>query len=176
MLGVYTPPCFILKKNKIYLWGWNIFHIFVKQLNTTSTMTVSKETTNLILPLLKRKGMDKFEANFEGFGNVTIRVKSISVTEKWDWRASSYSQAYNFVVTMKSKGERYSLDKVPASSFYSWETPQRFYKRRKNSIKSHLAKFINSSDLGILFRLCSIPHEDGNAVGLIGDITYKFID
>ena len=153
----------------------NPCRIFVKQSNTTTTMTLTadKKTTNLVKKYFKMNSMLTIPCEFNGFGECTVRFVSVSESDKWDYKEQKYARVINFEITLKKSGQRYSQDRIPAE--YSWrETRQSFYKNRKWAAQNQLERMLRGTKVPLFFKMATIPTK--NHGELVGKVTYKYID
>ena len=149
--------------------------IFVKQSNTTTTMTLTsdKKTTNLVKKYFKMNSMLTIPCELTGFGVCTVRFVSVSESSKWDYREQKYARVINFEITLKKSGQRYSQDRIPSE--HSWrESRQSFYKSRKWSAKNQLNRMLRDTKVPLFFNMATIPTL--NHGELVGNVTYKYID
>jgi hypothetical protein len=149
--------------------------MFVKQSNTTTTMTLTadKKTTNLVKKYFKKNGLTTIPCELNGFGQCTVRFVSVSESDKWNYKEQKYARVINFEITLKKSGQRYSQDRIPAE--YSWrESRQSFYKNRKWSAKNQLNKMLRTTKVPLFFDIATIPTQ--NHGELVGNVTYKYID
>jgi len=90
-------------------------------------ITSDKESTKILKKFLTKIESLTFQDNWNGFGDVTVRIVSVGESSKYNWNESSYSRVLNIEVTAKKEGYHFSENKIP--NVYSWgSTRMAFYK------------------------------------------------
>jgi hypothetical protein len=138
-------------------------------------ITSDKESTKILKKFLTKIGSLTFKDNWNGFGDVTIRIVSVGETDKYNWNESKYSRVLNIEVTSKKKGNRYSEDRIPSKHYWS-NTQMSFYKSRKSHAEFCFNKMINQTKIPLFFKMASIPGPRYNDNEYMGNVTFKYID
>jgi hypothetical protein len=138
-------------------------------------ITSDKESTKIVKKFLTKIGSLTFHDNWNGFGDVTIRIVSVGETDKWNWNENKYSRVLNIEITMKKKGERFSEDRIPTKHYWS-ETRISFYKRRKSNASVYFDRLICQTQIPLFFKMASIPGPRHLTNDFMGNITFKYID
>ena len=138
-------------------------------------ITQDKLSTKLLMRFIKKQNLVVMKDTWNHFGEVSVRIVSVGLTDKWNWNTNAYGRVINIEVTLKKEGHRYTEGSVPTK--YSWRSGNRasFFKSRKWGASSGAQKLINNTIIPTFFKAASIPlprHSDE----IIGNITYKFID
>ena len=139
------------------------------------TITQDKLSTKLLMRFLKKQNLVVMKDTWNHFGEVSVRIVSVGLTDKWNWNTNEYGRVINIEVTLKKEGHRYTEGSIPSK--YSWRSSNRasYFKSRKWSASSGAQKLINNTIIPTFFKAASIPlprHSDE----IIGNITYKFVD
>ena len=139
------------------------------------TITQDKLSTKLLMRFIKKQNLVVMKDTWNHFGEVSVRIVSVGLTDKWNWSTNEYGRVINIEVTLKKEGHRYTEGSIPSK--YSWRSSNRasYFKSRKWGASSGAQKLINDTIIPTFFKAASIPlprHSDE----IIGNITYKFID
>ena len=137
--------------------------------------TQNKSATKLLKTFLKRKGLTSIKSTFNSFGEVSVRIVSVSESDKYNYHDQKYGNVINIEITAKKTGFRYSEDRIPSK--YSWgsNTRQSFFKTRKYFATNELNNLLRTTELPTFLKLASITTPN-RYDELVGNITYKFID
>jgi hypothetical protein len=124
---------------------------------------------------LKKQNLVVMKDTWNNFGEVSVRIVSVGLTDKWNWSTDKYGRVINIEVTLKREGHRYTEGSVPTK--YSWRSSHRasYFKSRKWGASREAQRLINNTIIPTFFKAASISlprHSDE----IIGNITYKFID
>jgi hypothetical protein len=138
-------------------------------------ITSDKESTKIVKKFLTKIGSLTFHDNWNGFGDVTIRIVSVGETDKYNWNESKYSRVLNIEVTARKEGFTFSENKIP--HVYSWgSTRMAFFKRRKSHTEYNFNKMISQTNIPLFFKMASIPGPRYNNNEYMGNVTFKYID
>ena len=138
-------------------------------------ITSDKESTKIVKKFLTKIGSLTFHDNWNGFGDVTIRIVSVGETDKYNWNESRYSRVLNIEVTARKEGFTFSENKIP--HVYSWgSTRMAFFKRRKSHTEYNFNKMISQTNIPLFFKMASIPGPRYNDNEYMGNVTFKYID
>jgi hypothetical protein len=138
-------------------------------------ITSDKESTKIVKKFLNKIGSLTFHDNWNGFGDVTIRIVSVGETDKYNWNESRYSRVLNIEVTARKEGFTFSENKIP--HVYSWgSTRMAFFKRRKSHTEYNFNKMISQTNIPLFFKMASIPGPRYNDNEYMGNVTFKYID
>ena len=138
-------------------------------------ITSDKESTKIVKKFLTKIGSLTFHDNWNGFGDVTIRIVSVGETDKYNWNESRYSRVLNIEVTSRKEGFTFSENKIP--HVYSWgSTRMAFFKRRKSHTEYNFNKMISQTNIPLFFKMASIPGPRYNDNEYMGNVTFKYID
>ena len=138
-------------------------------------ITQDKLSTKLLMRFLKKQNLVVMKDTWNHFGEVSVRIVSVGLTDKWNWNTNEYGRVINIEVTLKKEGHRYTEGSIPSK--YSWRSSNRasYFKSRKWGASRGAQNLINNTIIPTFFKAASIPlprHSDE----IIGNITYKFID
>ena len=138
-------------------------------------ITSDKESTKIVKKFLTKIGSLTFHDNWNGFGDVTIRIVSVGETDKYNWNESKYSRVLNIEVTARKEGFTFSENKIP--HVYSWGSIRMaFFKRRKSHTEYNFNKMISQTNIPLFFKMASIPGPRYNDNEYMGNVTFKYID
>ncbi len=138
-------------------------------------ITSDKESTKILKKFLTKIESLTFQDNWNGFGDVTVRIVSVGESSKYNWNESSYSRVLNIEVTAKKEGYHFSENKIP--NVYSWgSTRMAFYKRRKSHAEFCFNRMIDKTNIPMFFKMASIPGPRYNDNEYMGNVTFKYID
>ena len=138
--------------------------------------TQNKTSTKLLKTFLKRKGLTTIKSTFSSFGEVSVRIVSVSESDKYNWNDQKYGNVINVEITAKKTGFRCSEDRIPSNSRFNFRgSRQSFFKTRKYFATNEVNNLLRTTELPTFLKLASIttPNRQDE---LIGNITYKFID
>ena len=143
--------------------------------HTTMKITQDKLSTKLLMRFIKKQNLVVMKDTWNHFGEVSVRIVSVGLTDKWNWNTNEYGRVINIEVTLKKEGHRYTEGSIPSK--YSWRSSNRasYFKSRKWGASRGAQNLINNTIIPTFFKAASIPlprHSDE----IIGNITYKFID
>ena len=57
--------------------------------------TQNKTSTKLLKTFLKRKGLTTIKSTFSSFGEVLVRIVSVSESDKYNWNDQKYGNVIN---------------------------------------------------------------------------------
>ena len=139
------------------------------------TITQDKLSTKLLMRFIKKQNLVVMTDTWNHFGEVSVRIVSVGLTDKWNWNTNGYGRVINIEVTLKKEGHRYTEGSIPTK--YSWRSSNRasYFKSRKWGASRGAQNLINNTIIPTFFKAASIPlprHSDE----IIGNITYKFVD
>lgn len=136
--------------------------------------TQNKSATKLLKTFLKRKGLTSIKSTFNSFGEVSVRIVSVSESDKYNYNDQKYGNVINIEITAKKTGFRCSEDRIPSK--YAWgNSRQSFFKTRKYFATNELNNLLRTTELPTFLKLASITTPNRHDE-LVGNITYKFID
>lgn len=139
------------------------------------TIIQDKQSTKILKKFLTKIESLTFQDNWNGFGDVTIRIVSVGESDKWNWNENSYSRVLNIEVTAKKNGYHFSENKIPHK--YSWgSTRMSFFKKRKSHAEWCFNKMIVNTNIPLFFKMASIPGPRYNGNEYLGKVTFKYID
>ena len=138
-------------------------------------ITQDKLSTKLLMRFIKKQNLVVMKDTWNHFGEVSVRIVSVGLTDKWNWNTNEYGRVINIEVTLKREGHRYAEGSIPSQ--YSWRSSNRasYFKSRKWGASRGAQNLINNTIIPTFFKAASIPlprHSDE----IIGNITYKFVD
>ena len=138
-------------------------------------ITQDKLSTKLVKKYLQKTNSLTFQDNWNGFGDVTIRIVSVGESDRWNWVDQKYSRVLNIEVTAKKKGFSFSEDRIPSE--YSWsQTRMSFFKRRKSHADWCFNKLIKNTIIPTFFKAACISGPRYNNNEYMGNVTFKYID
>lgn len=137
--------------------------------------SADKQSTNLVKKFLKKTNMLTIPCLFDGLGHCSVRIVSVSETDKWNYKTQSYARVINFEVTAKKTGGRYCEHNIPAKNWWNNAERLRFFKRRKNVTTMELERMLSKTNIPLFFKMAQIPGQAFNNE-LVGKITFKYID
>lgn len=137
-------------------------------------MTQDKFTTKIVKKYLVKTGNLITKATTDEFGDVTVRVVSVCVSDKWNYHYQQHARLINVEVTMKKSGYRFSEDRIPTKCGWNTSSRMRFFKYRKYRAEILANNIFRNMNMELFFKMASIPHELHS--DFIGKITYKYID
>ena len=138
-------------------------------------ITQDKLSTKLLMRFLKKQNLVVMKDTWNHFGEVSVRIVSVGLTDKWNWNTNEYGRVINIEVTLKKEGHRYTEGSIPSK--YSWRSSNRasYFKSRKWSASRGAQRLINDTNIPLFFKMASISLPK-DLDEIIGNITYKFID
>ena len=138
-------------------------------------ITQDKLSTKLLMRFLKKQNLVVMKDTWNHFGEVSVRIVSVGLTDKWNWNTNEYGRVINIEVTLKREGHRYAEGSIPSQ--YSWRSSNRasYFKSRKWSASRGAQRLINDTNIPLFFKMASISLPK-DLDEIIGNITYKFVD
>lgn len=138
-------------------------------------LSADRQSTKIVKRFLEKTNMITIPCQFEGFGDCMVRFVSVSDTDKWNYKTSSYARLINFEVIVKKSGFRYSEDRIPTKRTWNHDQRLQFFKSRMYMAKMHLNRMIEKSNIPLFFRMAQIPGQPFTNE-LVGKVTFKYID
>lgn len=138
-------------------------------------ITQDKLSTKLLMRFIKKQNLVVMKDTWNHFGEVSVRIVSVGLTDRWNWNTNEYGRVINIEVTLKKEGHLYAEGSVPTK--YSWRSSNRasYFKSRKWGASRGAQRLINDTIIPTFLKAASISlprHSDE----IIGNITYKFVD
>jgi hypothetical protein len=138
-------------------------------------ITQDKLSTKLVKKYLQKTNSLTFQDNWNGFGDVTIRIVSVGETDKWNYIDQQWSRVLNIEVTSKKKGYHFSEERIPSE--YSWsQSRMSFFKKRKSHAEWNFNKMIVNTIIPTFFKAACITGPRYNNNEYMGNVTFKYID